>query len=436
MNVTAREAAACFERYLQATCDADATVHELEAALIPLVRESGRRALEATTQRRVDECVAQAEASGLRPHRRSEVPFTGVFGKFTVVSPYLLGKGVDGRRSARPAERVGIRGRGRTQGVDRALADFGVEESFGAAAKRFVEHYGFEVERTTILRVVESLGEDAECFVQQRLDEGAACFEQPLAQRPGVDEVLVEMDGCEIRTGRLEPVDGDERTPVRNLPKRRRVTEWRDVRMGLVRPLNEVEPTYVGRLDSLDQVAQDLFGAACRRGLSFRTQVVACADGGNGVHPAIDAHFTNVQHILDRPHLVSHLYESAAAMGLTDAAKQQWVDDFAARLDTGDAEQALADLGAYRGPGSDRIKRLYKYIDRFHDAVHYHTYQARGWPTGSGEVESSHRTVPQRRLKLPGAWWTTRNVQRMLALRVLRANGWWDEFWQQRAKAA
>ena len=51
-------------------------------------------------------------------------------------------------------------------------------------------------------------------------------------------------------------------------------------------------------------------------------------------------------------------------------------------------------------------------------------------PISSGKVESAHRHVPQARLQLPGACWHPTNVNCMLALRVIRANGWWDDFWQ------
>lgn len=35
----------------------------------------------------------------------------------------------------------------------------------------------------------------------------------------------------------------------------------------------------------------------------------------------------------------------------------------------------------------------------------------------------------QERLKLPGCWWNEENVNSMLALRILRENGWWEDFW-------
>ncbi|MDE0284790.1 MAG: ISKra4 family transposase, partial [Gammaproteobacteria bacterium] len=48
-----------------------------------------------------------------------------------------------------------------------------------------------------------------------------------------------------------------------------------------------------------------------------------------------------------------------------------------------------------------------------------------------GEIESAHRYVVQRRMKIAGAWWKADNAQAMLALRICRFNGLWNEYWQQ-----
>ncbi len=52
-----------------------------------------------------------------------------------------------------------------------------------------------------------------------------------------------------------------------------------------------------------------------------------------------------------------------------------------------------------------------------------------GLPIGSGEIESAHRYVAQKRLKLPGAWWRVENAEYMLALRINRLNGDWEAYW-------
>ena len=50
------------------------------------------------------------------------------------------------------------------------------------------------------------------------------------------------------------------------------------------------------------------------------------------------------------------------------------------------------------------------------------------YPKVSGEIESAHRYIPQKRLKIPGATWHPDNINPMLALRIIRANNWWHDF--------
>lgn len=332
--------------------------------------------------------------------------------------------------SARPTRTaLQLTSHGRSPSVERALTDFGAEESFGRAVKRFKEHYGWELGRTTALRVVEERAHQAMRYVEERLQEARKAFGASLAERPGVDELLVELDGCEIRTGTLVAADTDEKTEVRGFAKRKRVEEWRDVRVGLARPLQETTRTYVAAVADYDVVTEQLFSAAVDRGLSERTQVVGVADGGNGLREALDAKFPNMRFILDRPHFKQHLYEAADAVSLTGAEREAWVAAAVTQCEAGNAAVVVESLNAYEGNGDKRMHCLAKYLHRFHDAVDYEKARASGYPTGSGEVESAHRYVPQKRLKIPGACWSPSNLNPMLALRVLRENEWWDDFW-------
>lgn len=46
---------------------------------------------------------------------------------------------------------------------------------------------------------------------------------------------------------------------------------------------------------------------------------------------------------------------------------------------------------------------------------------------GSGAIESAHRTVVQKRLKLSGQRWSKKGAQNMLNLRVTQMNGQWNK---------
>ena len=52
----------------------------------------------------------------------------------------------------------------------------------------------------------------------------------------------------------------------------------------------------------------------------------------------------------------------------------------------------------------------------------YDHFTAAGYPIGSGQVESAHRYIPEKRLKIAGASWKPETVNRMLALRIIRVN--------------
>lgn len=333
----------------------------------------------------------------------------------------------------RDEQKLGIVNRGRSPAVVRALTDFGAEDSFGQASRRFNEHYGWEVGRTSVLRVVEDVAREAEEYVADRLTKSRAEFDKSLAERPGCAHVLVELDGSELRTGVLRPKAGRERTPVHRRKRRRRVEEWRDVRVGFARRLDSTERTYIARMDSYDRVCDDLFSAAVDRGLSSASRVTAVADGGNGLREGLTAKFPNLRFILDRPHLEGHFFEAAEALGYSGARAESWVTKHMHDIDEGRVGDVLQRLRLVQSRRrKNRLRQLRNYVKKFRDAVHYAAFIAQGLPIGSGEVESAHRTIPQKRMKISGACWHPQTINPMLALRTLRANAWWGDFWQKR----
>lgn len=75
------------------------------------------------------------------------------------------------------------------------------------------------------------------------------------------------------------------------------------------------------------------------------------------------------------------------------------------------------------------VRGCYRYLTNRPGQFEYQRALAADLPIGSGEIESAHRYVIQQRLKLAGAWWTEATAAAMLALRTLRANGEWQQYW-------
>lgn len=388
--------------------------------------------------------VQEAKDEGFTVERRPVVTFNTVLGPIEVESPYLYKReSGEGRRPMRHV--FGVVGRRYSDALERALTDFGIEKSFGRASTQFAEHYGWEVGRTTILRLTENLGAQAEEFVAQRLAGGERRYQTADAEAPKAARMLAALDGCMLRTGRLmtaaeailEAANDDERRRYEQMEPDKvvRLEQWKEVRTGLARRPDQVDPVYVCCRADYETVCRQLFGAAGLQRLGFQTQVVGLIDGAQGLKEAMELSFADIQIILDPSHLKSHFYETAASLGMEGPAAHAWVGAHFEKLAEGHAQGVLADLETESGeldeesPEYQRLQRLIKHLTRFVYCVDYRSYREREWPIGSGEAEAAHRFIPQERLKIVGACWREETLNPMLALRVLRANGWWDEFW-------
>ena len=63
--------------------------------------------------------------------------------------------------------------------------------------------------------------------------------------------------------------------------------------------------------------------------------------------------------------------------------------------------------------------------------MQYPTFQAAGYPIGSGSVESAHKVVVAPRMNGAGMRWAREHVNPMLALRNAVCNDRWAEVWRQ-----
>ena len=85
----------------------------------------------------------------------------------------------------------------------------------------------------------------------------------------------------------------------------------------------------------------------------------------------------------------------------------------------------------FRADSEAPVRVCYRYLLNRPEQLNYQDAIKRDLPIGSGEIESAHRYVVQQRLKRPGAWWQAHTAERMLALRVHRANRQWQHYWNR-----
>ncbi len=426
---------------------------DAEEAVAAFVLELGRQMVQIF----VDVRRAQAEANraecscARRPpvHHRSSWTRKTLMGSVVVSDPYLYCRRCG--MASRPVHAwLGTDPQTWSLPVEEAAVDLATDESCGKAVAKLARHHpGVEMGRTTALRLLHKHGASARKFIDKRLADARSVIGLPPAARVAVAEELeVEFDGGMIPVATLEAIEvaeGEEPelTAVRGLPKRRKVCRWEEVKAGLVQKPGEVTRLYSLRPTSgLEQAFMDLFDLACLKGWDDSTMVRGIADGARYIRSRMEDNFDvgNFQFILDRPHCKGHLSDAGKALeSLGGLPAQEWATAALALLEQGHADDVVAELLAAHlqadsvddHASSETLRLESGYFLNNRDAVEYAEYRKQGWSTASSEIESCHKSVVQARLKISGAWWHPDHVDDILALRMLKANGWWDDYWNQ-----
>ena len=327
-------------------------------------------------------------------------------------------------------ELTGLKCRGKSLALQRALTDFGAEKSFEQASRQLREHYGVELHRSSIREVVLKHAERAAGLVDREDRETIASYERQRSCRLGPPWLIVQTDGSMVRTGELarDPAGG---VSPGGRPKRIRKTRWREMRLSLVEAPGGMERRYAAAIGPPQRTGAQMFALALRCGYGDNTWVHGVGDGAPWIAQQVAAVFPRQRFLLDRYHLLEHLHGGASALMPGDAeSAQAWVRTQVSRIDQGDVAEVVAECRSWAGPRVEQpLHQLAGYLENRQGQLDYAAARQQGLPIGSGAVEGGHRHVIQNRLKLPGAWWREETVNPMLALRSLRTNGHWEAFW-------
>jgi hypothetical protein len=306
------------------------------------------------------------------------------------------------------------------------MTDFGADAPFAGAARKLQEHYGISVPISAVRATTQHHG----ARLRDRATPATA-----LPERPGVAQLIVEMDGSLIpvvETGEPAEAGADRR-------KTRQVA-WQEARLCLAHEPGSVTPRFGATLGSVDDAGAELLGCAVRAGAGTATQVHGVGDGAPWIPEQVERCFgTQATYLVDFAHLCDYL--AGAAESVAGAEKAAWTATQKDRLKANAWPEVLQNLepfleGARVADEHAPVRRCHRYIANRPNFLDYQGALAAGLPIGSGEVESAHRYVIQTRLKVAGAWWKLDNAKKMLALRVARANGDWARSWDTPALKA
>ena len=302
------------------------------------------------------------------------------------------------------------------------MTDFGAEKSFSQAAARLKEHYGIVVPASAVREISEEQG--AKMLVAQE----EAKSDWPDA--PGAPVLIVEMDGS-----MLPVVEVAEPGPGETAPDRRktRKVSWQEARLVLAHEPDSVTPIVGATLGSPEEAGKRLAVCARQARAGNQTKFHGVGDGAAWIIEQMEVQFGAQGHyLLDFYHLCDYL--SAAGEKIVGKDKPEWMKEKEDGLKENRWKEVLEALQPFVEPAhmanaETPVRACFRYISNHSDFLDYKGALAAGLPIGSGEIESGHRYVFQNRLKIAGAWWKAENLKKMIALRVLRANGGWEDYW-------
>lgn len=330
--------------------------------------------------------------------------------------------------------------------VQEAVVDLASDESCGKAVAKLARHHpGVKMERTAALRQLHAHGRQARTFIDEKLEAARRASDAGIVPPQPAAELEAEFDAGMIPVATYERLPVERGEPPRLTPKRkirvkRKNWRWEEAKVGLVQLPGQKQRLYALRpTGGLEESFEDLFALAVLQGWTKTTSVLGFADGALHIRPRMERAFGAgiFKFILDRPHCKEHLADAGALLEpSTGVSAAEWAAGALHRLEHGRAVEVVLELrSAWWASGDsdetriDELRVESGYFDRNKDAVAYAEYRALGWGTASSEVESGHRHVVQVRLKISGAWWHPEHVDDILALRMLKANGWWAEYW-------
>lgn len=258
-----------------------------------------------------------------------------------------------------------------------------------------------------------------------------------MADQKGVETIIAEMDGSMVPIVEVGNNSGKE---TEDLRKTRNVM-WKEARLVLVRNQKEIDLKFGVTMGTVDDAGDQLANCAISVGAGVGTKVHSVGDGAGWISDQVDRVFgSQASYLIDFYHLCDYL--SAAGEKICDKEdKKKWMGKQKDKIKDNQSSEVLKTLKPHMekeniSNDDTPVRNCIRYITNNSQYLNYKETLAAGLPIGSGEIESAHRYIIQKRLKIAGAWWKIENAKSMLALRVFRANGNWENYWVNKYECA
>ena len=184
-------------------------------------------------------------------------------------------------------------------------------------------------------------------------------------------------------------------------------------------------PDYIG---SSHEFGKHLFATALRNGYGKYRRTVIISDGATWIRNLKEEFFPDAQQILDLYHAIENIYSFARyRFDNNETLAIPWAQQMVMLLNEGEYRKVINEVAAYKGRTIPNVVNLHTYLNNNIENINYKKYRAEGLYVGSGAIESSNKSVLQRRLKQAGMRWDAATAQNMVTLRAKAVASKWIE---------
>lgn len=326
----------------------------------------------------------------------------------------------EGDKSMRPfLEKAGVTPRGCSLPLQRRVVDFASDVPFNMVPTKLKEHYGIDLCPEVIRKITLSHAKQIQVFMQS------------LPKQSNIEaiNILAEADGTMIPI-----VTVDNKGEEKDLRKTRKV-KWREARLSHARNIDSVTAIFRATLKNVEETGDKWFLCALEAGFSDKTEVHCIGDGAPWISEQADRIFASQgSYLLDFYHVSEYLAGASEEINPEDT--KGWLKEQQSLLKSGELYRVLQNLEFFiysdqKNQEKSAAYKCYNYLVKRISQLDYFGAILNGLPIGSGEIESGHRHVIQKRMKRAGMWWKEENAEDMLQLLTLRSNGCWEDYWDK-----
>jgi hypothetical protein len=293
---------------------------------------------------------------------------------------------------------------------------------FGRAVEMFEEFTGIKISKIVSQRSTEKAGaiytemqqEEVE-WLQKKVPRATVHPEKLQVSADGAMVPLLHGVWAEVKT----VVIGEVQPAVRE--KGEMIVHTRNL-------------SYFSRKVSSQEFESLCLGEMHRRGVEHAKEVAAVMDGAEWEQSFTDYHCPRAVRILDFAHAAEHINQVGEFLygEHTDESKT-WLRERLHQLKHDGPKKLLLEMQKLhrKHPEAKPITSNLAYLKKREKQIQYPTFQAQGWPIGSGMVESGNKLVVEARLKGSGMHWADQHVNPMLAMRNIICSNRWKEEWSK-----